>query len=127
MGKLIMVAPSNGQNYDSFIYAQYFNTSIPGDIAADDTTMAAIAAINALPDRVTLANEALVIAARAAYNKIGSAEQQALVTEYYQKLLNAENLIKAYKNTDTEDAPVTDEAPVIIDESTKKTVTVLQS
>ena len=106
MGKLIMVAPSNGVYYDSFILGQYFSSTITGGVAADSITMAAIAAINALPDRVTLADEPLVIAARNAYNKISSVEQQALVTEYLQKLVNAENLIKAYKNTGaTEEAP----------------------
>ena len=113
MGNLIMVAPSNGVYYDSFVYGQYFTSTISGAVAADDVTMAAIAAINALPDRVTLEDEPLVIAARAAYNKIASVEQQALVTEYLQKLVNAENLIKAYKNALNPDEPLTggDTAP----------------
>ena len=105
MGNLIMVAPSNGVYYDSFIFSQYFSSTIDGAVAADSVTLAAIAAINALPDRVTLEDEPLVIAARAAYNKISSVEQQALVTEYLQKLVTAENLIKAYKNTATPDEP----------------------
>ena len=108
MGRLVMIAPSNGQYYDSFILGQYFNTVINGSVAADDITMAAIAAINALPDRVSLKDEALVNAARAAYNKIVNAEQQALVTELLQKLVNAENLIKAYKNNSSADTPATD-------------------
>ena len=105
MGNLIMVAPSNGVYYDSFIFSQYFSSKIDGAVAADSVTLAAIAAINALPDRVTLEDEPLVIAARAAYNKISSVEQQALVTEYLQKLVTAENLIKAYKNSATPDEP----------------------
>jgi len=105
MGNLIMVAPSNGVYYDTFVLNQYFSSTIAGAVAADDITLAAIAAINALPERVTLDDEALVIAARAAYNKISSVEQQALVTEQLQKLVTAENLIKAYKNSGTTDEP----------------------
>ena len=105
MGKLIMVAPSNGVYYDSFVYGQYFASSIAGGVAADDVTLEAIAAIDRLPDRVTLADEHLVIAARNAYNKISSVEQQALVTEHLKKLITAENLIKAYKNTGSTDTP----------------------
>ena len=110
MGNLIMVAPSNGVYYDTFILDRYFSSTISGAVAADDVTLEAIAAINRLPERVTLEDEYLVIAARNAYNKISSVEQQALVTEYLQKLVTAENLIKAYKNsaaTDTEDTPDT--------------------
>ena len=108
MGNLIMIAPSNGVYYDSFVIGQYFGSHIDGAVSADDVTLEAIAAINRLPERVTLDDEYLVIAARNAYNKISSVEQQALVTEYLQKLVAAENLIKAYKNTgatDTTPAP----------------------
>ena len=125
MGKLIMVAPSNGVYYDSFILGQYFSSVITGGVAADSVTLAAMAAINALPDRVTLADEALVIAARAAYNKISTVEQQALVTEYLQKLVNAENLIKAYKNTDTPDTPELPEAPADTKDPTRTALIVL--
>ena len=107
MGNLIMVAPSNGVYYDAFVLNQYFDSIIAGSVAADGVTISAMVAIDALPDRVTLDDEALVIAARAAYNKISSVEQQALVTEYLQKLVTAENLIKAYKNTDSNDTDAT--------------------
>ena len=115
MGNLIMIAPSNGVYYDSFILSQYFDSYIDGAVAADDVTIEAIKAINRLPERVTLDDEYLVIAARNAYNKISSVEQQALVTDYLQKLVAAENLIKAYKNAGTTDTPETPE-------DTKKTV-----
>jgi hypothetical protein len=46
--KLTMVRPANGQEYDSWILGQYFDIVISGPTAADDTTLAAIAAINAL-------------------------------------------------------------------------------
>ena len=125
MGNLIMVAPSNGVYYDSFILAQYFSSTITGGVAADSVTLAAMAAINALPDRVTLADEALVIAARAAYNKISSVEQQALVTEYLQKLVNAENLIKAYKNSASTDEPEISDTPTDTKNPTKTALIVL--
>ena len=125
MSNLIMIAPSNGVYYDSFVLNQYFDSKIAGSVSADDITMAAIAAINALPDRVTLEDEYLVIAARAAYNKISSVEQQALVTEYLQKLVTAENLIKAYKNNGNTDAPVISDDNTTSTDSTKTALIVL--
>ncbi len=110
MGNLVMIAPSNGDGYDSFIYAQYFKEAVGGDVAADDITMQAIAAINRLPDVVTLADESLVIAAREAYNKVTAPLQQALVTNY-DKLRRAETLIDAYKNP-TPDAPEDPTEPI---------------
>ena len=80
--KLTMVRPSNGQGYDSYIYSQYFDLTIDGSAAADDTTLAAIAAIKAIPEKVTYENRAIVEAARAAYSKIATTEQQALVLNY---------------------------------------------
>ena len=58
------------------------------------TTLEAIEAINAIPDRVSLEDKALVVAARAAYAKIATTEQQALVTNY-SKLISAEQRIAA--------------------------------
>ena len=89
---ITMVKPVNGNHYDSFIFAQYFDTFIDGSAAADDVTLAAIAAINAIPDSVTLEHKALVEAARAAYDKISTKEQQALVTNL-DKLTQAERRI----------------------------------
>ncbi len=91
--KITMVAPSNGKNYDSFIFAQYFDLFIDGSVAADDTTLAAIEAISKLPESITLAHKSLVEAARMAYNKIATNDQKALVTEY-QRLTKAESRIK---------------------------------
>ena len=125
MGNLIMIAPSNGVYYDSFVINQYFESTISGAVAADDVTMSAMAAINMLPDRVTLDDEYLVIAARNAYNKISSVEQQALVTEYLQKLVTAENLIKAYKNSGTTDEPVVDDPVINTKDPTKTALIVL--
>ena len=89
---ILMVKPSNGQHYDSFIYDQYFTLSTDGAPAADATTLAAIAAINALPEKITLAHKDLVVAARAAYDKVASFTQRSLVTNL-DKLLAAERKI----------------------------------
>lgn len=90
--KISMVRPSNGKNYDSFIFNQYFNLSINGKAAADDTTLAAIAAINKLPSSasdIKLEHKGLVEAARAAYNKIISDEQRGLVPDSTLAVLKA--------------------------------------
>ena len=80
--KLTMVRPANGKNYDSFIMSQYFDLVIDGKNAADDVTLAAINAINAIPERVAFEHKDIVDAARAAYTKIATIEQQALVHNY---------------------------------------------
>lgn len=106
---LIMIRPSNGVEYDSFIMSQYFTTTIDGSVAAEKTTITAIEAINKLPERVQLTDEALVVAAREAYNKVAKQEQLALITNY-NKLLTAEQRIKSFKeeiNTPSDDAVVT--------------------
>lgn len=92
--KIIMVKPSNGKHYDTFITKQYFDITIEGDVAADDVTLAAIAAIANIPERVTYADKAIVEAARAAYDKIATLAQQALVTNY-SVLVSAEQRIIA--------------------------------
>ena len=104
--KLIMVRPVNGQHYDSFVYGQYFDITISGPTAADDTTLAAIAAINAIPERVAYEHKALVEAAREAYTKIATTEQQALVTNY-SVLISAEQRIVAL--TPVEETPAEEE------------------
>jgi len=107
--KLTVVRPVNGQNYGSFIYNQYFNLYVDGASSADDVTLAAIAAINAIPERVTYEHKAIVEAARAAYNKIATTEQQALVINY-DKLISAEQRILAL--TPTEQPPAVAPVPV---------------
>ena len=67
---------------------------INGAPGADDTTLAAIAAIAAIPERVTYEDKAIVEAARAAYSKIATIEQQALVHNYGD-LISAEQRIIA--------------------------------
>ncbi len=95
--ELIMVRPSNGQYYETFIYSQYFTMIIDGAVAMDDITLEAIEKISSLPEKVQLTHEALVIAAREAYNRIATKEQQALVTNY-SSLVSAENRILALKS-----------------------------
>ena len=106
-GDLILVRPSNGRQYGSFIWGQYFSTVVDGAAAADEVTLAAIAAINALPDTVSLADKPLVEAAREAYNKISTVEQRALVTNYA-KLEQAEKRIKDLEYLESGDTPETD-------------------
>ncbi len=105
--KLTMVKPVNGVGYDSFICSQYFDLTIDGPAAPDETAAAAIRAIKNIPDRVVYNDKALVEAAREAYTKIATLEQQALVTNYAD-LISAEQRIKALdpanaENKDTED------------------------
>ena len=105
--KLVMVRPSNGQNYDTYILSQYFDLGmvLDGSAAADKNTQAFIDAINALPNPVGLSDEQAVIAARALYSKITNLEQQALAAEAYAKLQSAEQRIAKLKETPTEENP----------------------
>ena len=123
MGELIMIRPANARYYDSFIYQQYFSTVIDGAASADAVTTAAINAINLIPTSgLTLEDEHLVVAAREAYNKIATPEQQVLVYNY-NILTTAENLIAAYKNaanngSDAPTEPSPDNAKKEIDTTT---------
>ena len=110
---LVLIAPVNGENYDSFVWAQYFGVIIDGAAAADDVTLEAIKAIAMLPATVQLTDKALVEAARLAYDKIVSYEQRALVSNY-QTLTDAELRIKTLENLaggGGEDTP--DETPEV--------------
>ncbi len=97
--KLIMVRPSNGQKYDTYILGQYFDLGmmVDGTAAADANTKAFIDAINRLPNPVRLSDEEAVVAARALYSKLSNLEQQALASEAYGKLLTAEQRIAKLK------------------------------
>ena len=107
--KLTMVRPVNGQHYDTYITNQYFDLFVDGAAGADDVTLAAIAAINAIPERVTYAHKDIVEAARAAYNKVASKLQQSLVTNY-DVLVSAEQRISALAPKDeAEEKPPVDE------------------
>ena len=97
--KLTMVKPVNGVGYDSYICGQYFDLSIDGPAAPDETAVDAIQAIKAIPAKVTYEDKVLVEAAREAYNKIATLEQQALVTNY-SDLVSAEQRVKALAPTE---------------------------
>ncbi len=92
-----MIRPSNGKNYDTFIMQKYFNLTVDGATAPDSVTLAAIEAIMKLPTNskdITLDHKPLVEAARAAYNKIMTDEQRALVPgDVLAILTNAEQRI----------------------------------
>ncbi len=107
MGELVMIAPSNGVGYNSFIFAQYFSDLVAGDVAPDALTLAAIEAIDRLPEVVTLEDKALVVAARNAYDLVTSTLQKALVTNY-DKLRRAETLIEAYEGALNPEGPSND-------------------
>ena len=112
-GDLVMVRPSNGTGYDSFIFEQYFGATIDGAVAPDERTLAAMAAIAALPDEVTLADKPLVVEARRLYDLIVSDEQRGIVFKegYQAKLQAAENAIEFFENQqggNTPENPPTD-------------------
>ena len=106
--KLTMVRPSNGQYYETFIFNQYFDLVVDGSVAADNTTLAAIAAINQIPERVELIHKDIVAAARAAYNLVIAKDQQALVSNF-SKLLSAEQRITALESAEQD--PSTEPEP----------------
>ncbi len=100
--KIMMVRPANGQGYDSYIYRQYFDLVVDGGASYDSNSVGFLNAMSKLPERVTLEHEALVVAARTAYDKIGSTEQKGLVESVYSKLITAEQRIKQLKAEGTE-------------------------
>ena len=114
--KITMVKPVNGVCYDSFICDQYFDLRIDGPAAPDATATAAIYAIKAIPERVSLNDKALVEAAREAYTKIATLEQQSLVKNY-SDLISAEQRIKALETAEKEKENENDKS----DETKEKT------
>ena len=117
--KLVLVRPSNGKNYDSFIFSAYFGTVVSGAVAADETTLLAIAAINAIPDSVKLSDKATVEAARRAYDLIASHEQRALVSNYTRlsqaesRISDLEYLQNGEGTPDTPTEPPIDDTPTV--------------
>ncbi len=95
--RLVMVRPSNGSGYETFIFEKYFSTFVLGSSAATDNTLQVIAQIASLSSNITLADEAQVMAARRAYDALPSLEQKSLVTNY-DRLTNAENTILYLKS-----------------------------
>ncbi len=92
--KLLMVRPSNGVKYDTYMYGQYFGQTVDGGVAMDGNTLAFINAMNQVPERISLEHQALVAAARAAYDRMSNTAQRGLVDSYYSRLLSAERRIQ---------------------------------
>ena len=108
-GNVTMVRPSNGIGYGSFIFENYFSTVVDGSAAADQVTLEAIMAIKAIPEEITLEHKAIIEAARAAYERIASRTQVALVSdELYEKLTQAEQRIKDLEFLENNQDPSTD-------------------
>ncbi len=118
--KPMLVRPVNGVGYDSFICQQYFDLTIDGPAAPDETTVSAIMAIRDIPERVVYEDKATVEAAREAYSKIVTYEQMGLVTNYAD-LVSAEQRITALdpnaQQTPAEDVPSEDTATQTPDNS----------
>lgn len=93
---LTMVAPSNGQYYNTFIFKQYFNNFVSGSPAKQQVTEEVIKLIDTIPQSVTLNDEQLIVSIRAKYNGLPSLEQQSLVSNY-EKLTSAEAVIQYLK------------------------------
>ncbi len=110
--KITMIRPVNGQNYGSFTLSQYFDMEVIGEGAADDITIGAIDAISKIPDRVSLKDKATIEAARAAYNKISTNDQRALVLDFLDILEKAE---KRIANLESSSQPQEPDTPVIPD------------
>ncbi len=100
--KLTMVRPVNGVGYDSYICDQYFDLTVDGPAAPDETAVDAINAIKAIPKKVSYEDKALVEAAREAYVKIATLEQMSLVTNYAD-LVSAEQRITALTPADEDE------------------------
>lgn len=112
--KLTMVKPVNGQNYETYITGQYFGSVVDGAAGADEATLYAISVINKIPETVSLADKPIVEAARAAYSKVVSKEQQALVKNYDVLDAAEKRLIKLseIENENPSTEPTTPDAPV---------------
>jgi acetyltransferase-like isoleucine patch superfamily enzyme len=93
---IVMVKPANGRNYKTFIFEQYFKTVVEGSNALMQETIRVISLINAIPSEITLSEEAVIMAAREAYDKIMTLEQKALVSNY-STLTNAESTLEYLK------------------------------
>ncbi len=103
--KLLMIRPSNGQKYDTYMFGHYFDNVIDGGAAMDNNTLAFIDAMSKLPERITLEHKSLVEAATAAYNKLSSTLQKGLVDTLYSQLISAQQRIAALEDQGTVTPP----------------------
>ncbi|MBE7079602.1 MAG: hypothetical protein E7371_00015 [Clostridiales bacterium] len=94
---IVMVKPANGKNYNTFIMNQYFSMIVDGGNALTQEAVDVVGLINKLPTSISLADEDAILIARAAYDKLTSLEQRALITDAYSKLSNAESTLEYLK------------------------------
>ncbi len=111
--KLTMIRPVNGQGYDSYIFERYFDLVVDGGAAATEATLNVIELINSLPDpkNVTLKDQAQIEAVRAAYDKILSPVQKALISDVLSKLTAAEKRISDLLYLQNQNKPTTPDEP----------------
>ena len=127
---ITLVRPKNGKLYDSFIYDQYFQTTVLAKAEAEDATLVAIEAISKLPTIITLEDEALVKAARNAFSKVTDYDQMQIVRENnLEKLTNAEKEIEYLKSKQEqpEEPPQDDKDEPVVNEKDYTLVIVLCS
>ncbi len=123
--KLLLVRPSNGQKYDTFMYDFYFDLTVDGTAAMDSFTLNFLAAINKLPDRITLAHKEDVENARREYNKLTSDEQRGLVPEQLAILQKAEQRIKALLEEQKPVTPPDDDKDPVVEPDTTPVSTII--
>ncbi len=107
---ITLIAPSNGQYYDTFIFGQYFDNFVLGKPAMTEQTGKVIELIDQIPDSVTIKDEDVIKKARDAYDALPSTEQQSLVSNA-DKLTQAESIIN-YLKSQTNVTPTEPETPV---------------
>ncbi len=95
---MIMIRPSNGNNYDSFIFGKYFSETALGKPAKTEKTNAAIELIKKIPTSVTLDAEETVKAAREAYDGLTTEQQSLIDSTLVDTLTGAESMIDYLKN-----------------------------
>ena len=110
--KLVMVKPVNGKNYNTFIFSQYFGTTVEGSVAAVQATLTVIADIAKLPaiGSLSLEDTDWVRSLRAAYDALAN-DQKALVSNY-DVLMQAESRIDYLNfNSNPVEPPVEEPKP----------------
>lgn len=91
------VYPSNGKGYDGWIFNKMFAFTVEGAATLDDDGLAAQAAMMLLPDRATLNDEAVIVAAREAYAKVYDPYQLNILSDLYAKLGTCEKRLAQLK------------------------------
>ncbi len=127
--KISMIRPSNGKNYDSFIFNQYFDLKIDGKAAPDEITLEAIAALKGLPqdaNTIKLSDKALIESVRAAFDRIAGDEQRGLVPDTLVALLKScEQMISDLEYLASGDKTETPEEPEVEDNNELSTVLIV--